>query len=49
MIHFGEEDVDTMLWIVAAVLIKALKRHPEDFELNYRAGKYNLYGKRYPA
>lgn len=29
-------------------IYKALKRHPEDFELNYRAGKYNLYGKRYP-
>lgn len=29
-------------------IYKALKRHPDDFELNYRAGKYNLYGKRFP-
>lgn len=34
--------------VILPHIYKALRRHPEDFDLNYRAGKYNLYGKRYP-
>mgnify|MGYP006279453465 CR=1 FL=1 len=29
------------------LLNQALANHPEDFELNFRAGKYNLFGRRY--
>lgn len=32
---------------VLPLLNQALLNHPEDFELNFRAGKYNLFGRRY--